>query len=163
MDSVMNRTLLFPLLLCLALSMAAGQAPAAEVIYRWVDQSGVIHFGDRPPAGVEATIVNAHQPPASRQPSPEPDPQDQTEEAAEPAPSYAEQRRQERAERRREFSERQRQVEAQCELMRRQLEWVEPSPRVLVNDEEGNPRRLTDEEREGLISEARSFIAENCD
>ncbi len=158
----MDRKLPLPLFLCLALSMAAGYTLAADVIYRWVDESGVVHFGDRPPAGVEATIVDARHPPAS-QPAPEPDQQDPVEEAAEPTLSYAEQRRQERAERRREFNEQQRQNEAECERMRRQLEWVEPSPRVLVNDEDGNPRRLTDQEREDLINEARSFIAENCD
>lgn len=154
------------LFLCLALPASAGSALAADMIYRWVDAAGVVHFSNQPPPGVAATIVTTGNPPAARPPATEPAPEAQQEaqqEAGEEELSYAEQRRRERAERRQRSSEEQRRIDGQCEIMRRQLAWVEPNPRVLVNDEQGNPRRLNDDEREDLINEARSFIAENCD
>ncbi len=46
--------------------------------------------------------------------------------------------------------------------MRRQKEWVEPSPRVLVQGDDGNPRRLDDEERDELLREANAFLEEHC-
>ncbi len=75
---------------------------------------------------------------------------------------HAEQRRQSRAERRQKYTEEKQKLESQCETMRRQKAFVEPSPRVLVNDEDGNPRRLGDNERDNLLNEANAFLAKNC-
>ncbi len=46
--------------------------------------------------------------------------------------------------------------------MRKQKAWVEPSPRVLVQDEDGTTRRLEDDEREQILKEADDFLAANC-
>jgi hypothetical protein len=47
--------------------------------------------------------------------------------------------------------------------MRRQKAFVEPSPRVLVDDGSGGTRRLDDNEREQMLNEANAYLAENCD
>src|SRR5690348_2172061 len=39
--------------LVLALPLVAG----ASAIYRWVDEQGRIHYGDRPPSGVQADAI----------------------------------------------------------------------------------------------------------
>lgn len=155
------------LALGLALALIAQMAPAADQIYRWKDEAGVVHYGDQPPEGVKATLVGvkpntvqiASPEPASRPPTGEEaaDP-----ETGEPEISYAEQSRQERAERRRQQQEEARRLEADCATMQRQKDWVEPSPRVIVEDEEGNPRRLDDDERLELLEEANAFLEENC-
>lgn len=155
------------LALGLALALIAQTAPAADQIYRWMDEAGVVHYGDQPPEGVKATLVGvkpntvqiASPEPASRPPTGKEaaDP-----EAGEQALSYAEQSRQERAERRRQQKEEARRLEADCATMQRQKDWVEPSPRVIVEDEDGNPRRLDDDERLELLEEANAFLEENC-
>ena len=43
--------------LCLLLVLAA--APAGAQLYRWVDDKGVVNYGEKPPAGRNATPVNA--------------------------------------------------------------------------------------------------------
>jgi hypothetical protein len=44
-----------PVTLLLALSLASTSVLAAA--YKWVDQEGVVHYGDQPPAGVPASTV----------------------------------------------------------------------------------------------------------
>jgi hypothetical protein len=155
------------LLLATGCALASGQAMAAKQIYRWVDEDGVVHFSSRPPDGAQAAVVDASSPdqPPEAAPAPAPAPAESAAETAgeEPELSYAEQRRQERESRRQQYLEKQRERDAQCENMRRQREWVEPSTRVLVQGEDGNPRRLNDEEREELLNEAITFLEENCD
>ena len=93
-------------------------------------------------------------------PSPE---TDTTAGAEEEAPlSVAEQRRQARAERRQKYNEDKQQTESQCKTVRAQKDFVEPNPRVIVQDEYGNPRRLNDREREEMLNEANAFLDKNC-
>jgi hypothetical protein len=151
----------------LALALMAPVAQAAHEVYRWVDKAGVVHYGDHPPEGVEATLVGV-KPNTVQSVNPEPASRKATGEEAtdaetgEPELSYAEQSRQERAEKRRQAQEEARRLEAECAVMQRQKDWVEPSPRVIVEDEEGNPRRLDDDERLKLLEEAKAFLEENC-
>ena len=165
-DPKMRWIIVTVFLLCVGLGTAATDAVAATVIYRWVDDNGVVHFGNQPPIDVQATVVGESSSAPSRVSAPataasgEP----ATEQAdGEPELSYAEQRRQERDKRRNEYSEEQRRLRGECEIMRRQRDWVEPSTQVLVEGDDGNPRRLSDEERLELLAEAKAFIAENCD
>jgi Domain of unknown function (DUF4124) len=44
------------LLLCVALLAWSGLL-SAGVVYKWVDSDGKVHYGDRPPDGVHAEIV----------------------------------------------------------------------------------------------------------
>lgn len=155
------------LALGLALALIAQAAPAADQVYRWVDGQGVVHYGDHPPEGVKATLVGV-KPNTVQIASPEPASRPATgeeaadPEAAEPAPSYAEQSRLDRADKRRQQQEEARKLQAECAVMQRQKDWVEPSPRVIVEDGEGNSRRLDDDERLKLLEEASAFLEKNC-
>jgi hypothetical protein len=44
-------------LICLLLAGSAGACPAAEV-YRWVDEKGVVNYGEKPPANRPSRPVN---------------------------------------------------------------------------------------------------------
>ena len=46
--------------------------------------------------------------------------------------------------------------------MQSQKDFLEPSTRVLVRDEDGNMRRLDNNEREEGLREANAFLAANC-
>lgn len=156
-----RKALLFSIALCMAGMSAAG----AQAVYRWTDADGVVHYGSRAPDGVDATLVSAANasgglgvsaseinPPASEAGA----------EGEEPEISYAEQRRQERAQRRADAMEENAEREAQCAAMRRQRDALEPSPRVIINDEDGNPVRMSDEDRVAGLEEARQYLSENC-
>ena len=148
------------------------QALAGEAIFRWVDEDGNVHFGDRAPQGVEAVQINVKPntvPLVQSGANALPDPGQATEGTepgmepeAEPL-SAAQQRRQDRAERRREQAEKDRIKAVNCEVMRNQKRQVEPSTRVMIDDGNGGVRRLTDQERQELLKESNDYLSENCD
>ncbi len=153
----------------LAVMLALTVDAATETIYRWVDAEGIVHFGDRPPEGVKAETVGVGTaPPVSAAPASPGAPAaggtadtDDTP-AKEPEPSYAQQRRDERAEKRQQMAADQKKIDAQCEAMRHQLAVTEPNPRVIVPTPGGGTRRLDDKERLELVNEAKTFIKKNC-
>lgn len=158
------------LLVTALLALAAGPA-FAEPIYRWVDDSGTVHFGTEAPPGVNAVLVEMKAAPAaSADPYPRPataeapaaDAKDQSAGDNEKPLSPAEKSRQERAARQAKAAEERKQVEAKCEAMRQQLAWTEPHPRVIVSTPDGGTRRLSDDERMKMVNEAKTYIAENC-
>ena len=46
------------LLIMLVLCLFPAAASAAEDVYRWIDERGVIHYGEKPPANRPSTLVN---------------------------------------------------------------------------------------------------------
>ena len=144
---------------------------ADDAVFRWVDEDGIVHFGDRVPEGVNAVEftlkpnrveLTGSETSAGSSPDPETAVDAGANARGEAELSNAEQRRQSRAERRQKYTADKQKMESQCETMRRQKEFIEPHPRVLVQDENGNPRRLEDSEREEMLNEANAFLAENC-
>lgn len=141
------------------LVFSAADAIATDEIYRWVDENGVVHFGDRPDgqAGVEKVEVqenqNSNTPTASA-----PAATDASQE-----PSYAQQRRDERAKKHEEAAEKEQAIAAGCEQRRQLVAQLEPSTRVMVRLEDGTVTRMDDNKRLETLAEAKAYIAENCD
>ena len=53
-----NRCTIIPwLLLALATGLVTTHSLAGE-IYKWTDENGLVHFGDRPPQGQQAQSIN---------------------------------------------------------------------------------------------------------
>lgn len=155
------RRFLMTVMLGTACALLWNAQAGAEDIYRWVDESGTVHFGERPPEGVDATRVEVRESGAAPQPAPAT--AQAPADVQTPAKSVAQQRREERAKRREEQQAEQAFLDAKCEAMRQQLAAVEPHVRVIVTTEEGESRRLDDAERLEMIDEAKTFIAENCE
>jgi len=142
-------------------------AMADQEIFRWVDEDGIVHFGDRLPEGVEADAISVRPNIVQSVPAKQPLAVQTGDEIAAgdlPVPilSRAEQSRQDRAKIRRKNAEKARILEANCATMRRQKEFIEPSSRVLVDDGNGGTRRLEDSEPEEALSEANTYLAANC-
>lgn len=146
--------------LCLMLAGLLAFAPpvVAETVYKWVDENGTVHFGERPPEGVESTAVNVSPKSAGLVPERKPDTN-----AADQQPSVAQQQRDERGEKARAMQQEAELMAAACEAQRSQLMRLEPRTRVLVRDPDGSTRMLDDDERLKAIDEARTFIEENCE
>lgn len=157
----MNKRNIF--IFTLALTLAAGAG--AQTVYRWVDGDGVVHYGARPPQGVEATAVNTAAASGGLGVAAEEirgGAGQAAGTAGEPEISYAEQRRRERAKRQQEAMQQDAERKGKCAAMQAQRAALEPSPRVIVRDAEGNPTRMDDNDRLAKLEEARKYLAENC-
>lgn len=146
--------------LLLTAAFALAGAAHAEELYRWVDAAGTVHFGPNPPKGVEAALVSIQPPPPGAGVDAPP--------AADAAPegtdkSPGQLAREERAMQRKEQAADKADREAKCTAMRERLAAVEPHTRVIVQEQDGEVRRLEDQERMDLIAESRSYIEKNCD
>lgn len=136
---------------------------AANEIYRWVDENGVVHFGEQPPEKGDAESVSIQQSTGiDATPSPEATPAN-PEDPLEPEPSVAQQRRDERAEKRAEREENERIIGEACAQRRTLVSQLEPSTRVMVRMEDGTVTRLDDNVRLETLNEAKTYIANNCE
>ncbi len=140
------------------LVLSATDAIATGEIYRWVDENGVVHFGDRPDGQTGAEKIDVQENRSSGQASSAPVSTDTGQQ-----PSYAQQQRDERAEKRRETAEKKQAIAAGCEQRRQLVAQLEPSTRVMVRLEDGTVTRMDDNKRLDTLGEAKAYIAENCD
>lgn len=143
----MRRIILTSLLLALSASAMASQ------VYKWVDAQGVTHFGSQPPQGQAATSVNTSAPPPKAA------------EQEQPAPTFESIADPEQAEfdkkAKQEVAAKQAELKKYCEDVRTNLAQLENNPRIRT-EVDGEMRRLSEEERQQRITEAKTAIAENC-
>jgi len=140
------------IILTSSLLLVLSATAMASQVYKWVDAQGVTHFGAQPPQGQQATTVNAAAPP--------PKPVEQ-----QPAPTFESISDPEQAaineKVKQEVAAKEAERKKYCESVRTNLAQLENNPRVRV-EMEGEVRRLTEEERQQRISEAKQSIADNC-
>lgn len=146
----MRRTIFMgSLLLALAPTVMAAQ------VYKWVDAQGITHFGAQPPEGVEASNVNTNTaqpktnfpPPAAPKPAPISSTDDKQKAVDEKVKQEVAQQEADRAQR--------------CTQLRENLAQFKNNPRVRV-EENGQVRRITEEERQERIAKSEKDIQENC-
>lgn len=145
----MRRIILTSFLLALSASAMASE------IYKWVDAQGVTHFGSQPPQGQSATSINT----SAAQPK------KAVEQEPEPAPTFDSIADPEQAEfdkkARQEVAAKEAERKKYCADVRTNLAQLENNPRVRV-EVDGEVQRLSEEERQERIAEAKTAIAENC-
>ena len=148
-----NSKLFRALLHFLALLLVA--APAFAQVYKWVDEKGVTHYGERPPQGSK--------------------PQGVPNRLASPLPTDSK-RNEDWQQKDREFRERHIQAESaderkqqeaakrneQCNQQRALLTRLKQSPRTFRLDAKGERVYLDDSERESAISRQEKLVAEHC-
>lgn len=167
------------LLACIAaLQLTAGNGIAvATEVFKWTDANGVVHYGDRPPDGQKAQLVNVWGAPRSTRTQAAPEPgsaqagtasdamtadSSKGQESA-PTQSLADVQREKMARNRKEQRETQAEMDRMCATHRQRLESVEPNRRVFYTDENGESVRMDDDKRIALVDESRDFIEKNCD
>ncbi len=150
------RMRLIELVVTLALTLSAGIA-AAEV-YRWVDEDGKVHYGDRKPATGTGTRALALPPAPSRD--------------ADHAERALKQRRlldafdAERDERRQAetaAAAAKHEREERCAKLERDLDRFNRANIVYSRDESGARIYMSDEEREATVARAREWRDKHCD
>ncbi|XKH00096.1 DUF4124 domain-containing protein [Marinobacter nauticus] len=147
----MNRKIL---MLALMMCATPGLATGASV-YKWTDENGVTHFGDRQPTGGNAEQVKVR--PSKGSGSNRQSPQERVN-AMEEQEQQDQQRRNETA-----VQEAQRkQREANCATARSNLEIIRSNARIRTEGEDGEIRYLTPEEIEERRQQFEKIAEENC-
>lgn len=161
----MRFAIIFLVILIGAFVIWAPQSAAQDEVYRWVDENGVVHYGDRAPQQKEAEVVSIPQtsgislkPPSNPEAADVANPADEQE----PQPSAAQQARDARAEARKERQAKAELTAKNCESARNVISQLEPSPRVNVTHEDGTVTRMDDNDRLEELARARAYVAENC-
>jgi hypothetical protein len=155
----MLRTLLIAPLLALIASTAP--CAIAQDIYKWVDEKGKTHFGDRPPAGAAQTqaITIRDIPEADRNV-----PSDAQRRAKENL--LLERFAEERAEKKQaavEEKKRRKKLIRQCIQARDQLRRIKRASHLYDLDDAGRQVVRSDEERKKVTRDLEQAIAKNCE
>lgn len=144
-------------LITVAVLVASASAGAAQ-IYKWTDAQGVQHFDTQPPPGQQAKPVQINAPaPAT--------PAGEEGDSAPVRPgakgSDAAQREADAAAKA-EANDQQRQIDDYCKEARENLARLRNNPRLSMTTEEGEVRRITQQERDAQITTTQKGINDNC-
>lgn len=135
----------------IATLLALGSTVAAERVYKWTDENGVVHFSASPPPDQQAERITVRSAPPTPVEAPEQSAGETPEgdlfsEAEQPDNSGIEEDNRRK----------------QCQKGRNMIAQIEPRPRVFSVDKDGNRTYLADEERIALLQQARDLVAEHC-
>lgn len=150
-----------------AVLLVMGSSPglANTEIYRWVGEDGVVHFSEQPPANIEAekvdTRVDESQGVDFDAASSSTTEAGESGADAEPV-DMAAKLREERAEARRQAAAERAETEASCKRANEVVAQLEPFPRVMTENAEGEMVRMDDNVRLEKLGEAKDYIAANC-
>jgi len=139
-----------------SLLLALSATASASQVYKWVDAQGNTHFGAQPPQGQEATSVNTGVAPPKPAAAPAPLP-------TLPKPGAVDDPAQKAIDEKvkKEVADNEEKRAKYCEVTRTNLAQLQNNPR-LTTEENGQVRRLTEEERQAKIAESQKGIADNC-
>ncbi|WP_022965933.1 DUF4124 domain-containing protein [Denitrificimonas caeni] len=127
----------------------------AAPVYKWVDARGVTHFSAEPPVNQKAESINTN----SFQPKVPEKTAEQI--AAEEAQASARTQAEVDREVRQKVAEEEAALKKYCSEIRHNLAQLESNPRVMAQVD-GQPTRLTEEERQARITEIKKSIEERC-
>jgi hypothetical protein len=162
-DTKMRSAIIFTAILIAPLVLTAMDARADDEIYRWVDENGVVHFGDNPEGQANSELIEIKNNPSGITPVNPAPAATGSNPLEEPPLSAAQQQRADRAEKMKEAAAKKEAIAAGCEQRHQLVAQLEPSPRVIVQFEDGTVGRLDDNERLEMLNEAKTYIAEKCD
>jgi hypothetical protein len=139
----------------LAVLLAAATAHAQ--VYRWVDEQGKVHYGERPPSGAKAAPVENRlaTPPGAPAPKAAPDASQQERDF--------QRRRMEREQQEAREQKAAAKARQQCERERARLAQLRNVRRIQSGvDEKGNLRYMSEAERADAIAAQEGAVARAC-
>ena len=140
----------------LGVVLAAAVAAAHAQVFKWVDEKGRTHYGEKPPDGTKASEVARPAPPSDPKKVQSPDAWKQKE--LDLRKERIERERRESKEEARSSAERER----RCRHARGALDRIENVQGLYRLDDKGQRQYLTDAERDEERRKARAAIAESC-
>lgn len=145
----------FALLGALLTTLTLSTSLEASKFYKWTDESGVVHYGERPPVPSEAKVVNVHVSPASEEAEKSPEEKRAALEAAQAKAA-------EEAARKQTSAENDEIAKENCEIYRQNLSALQNSARIREKDASGEYRYLTEEEKAERTTAAETYLKDNC-
>ncbi|WP_417546121.1 DUF4124 domain-containing protein [Marinobacter sp.] len=149
----MNRKIL---MLTLLIAVAPGMAMSASV-YKWTDENGITHFGDRQPVGANSETVNVRSGTSSSAAANRPSPQKRLGEFQEQQQKEADREKETAVE-----AARRKQRVANCESARSNLKVIDSNARIRI-EENGELRYLSPEEVAEQREKLEEIATENCE
>ena len=128
----------------------------ADGVYKWVDEQGEVHYGDRPPVDATANEVEIED-----RPGPAEDTASRREKARRLLDAIESEREQKKAAAARDQA-RSAQRKRNCAIAKRRAEILERANSVSVTDDDGQRRYLNDQERAAALARARKLVQEWC-
>jgi hypothetical protein len=153
-------------ILCVATCTAALGAAAA--VYKWTDEQGVTHYGEKPPPGRKAQELQIRTAPQSAPPAAaKGDGKDKPGRGWQEQEREYQQRRVERLEQEHKEQQQQARMRAEakerCRVARYDLDLFEKRGRPVYRlDEKGERKYYEDKERDAIIARAKKEVAEFC-
>lgn len=140
------------LLLGLFLPLAAG----AQGLYKWVDEKGVVHYSDQPPAGKAGKKLDVAPPPPLGSPAPQRSRswQEQVQDANE--------RRFQQEKQQKEALQSARETEQKCLRARSALDTLRRERPIFRVDKQGEREYMSDEERQRQIANWQQQADSHC-
>lgn len=135
-----------------SLLLALSSSTMAAQVYKWVDAQGITHFSAQPPQGQAAQTLNTVTPPPKSVAA--------ESDASENSESLVDQEKIDRKVKQ-QVAEQEAERKRYCETLQTNLAQLQNNPRVRV-EENGEVRRLKEEERQSRIAETMQKIEENC-
>lgn len=132
--------------------------PLWGAVYKWVDENGNVHYGDRPPSS--ATGSEEIDPSAVASP-PDPVREKRREKRDRLLDAFQDERRQKKAVADKARADKARR-ETNCALARKQLGALEHARYLYIPDSGGNRRVLSDEQRDNALANARGEVQKWC-
>ncbi len=145
------------LAVCLSMLLLALNALAQDGLYKWVDDRGVVHYSDTPPAGKVGGKLQV-----------KPQPSLDGSQAAPRSRSWQEQlqesneRRFQDEKKQKEAQQKAREVEEKCQRARYALDSLKRERPLYRLDKEGERTFMEDEERRRLIADWQQQADANC-
>ncbi|WP_197085525.1 DUF4124 domain-containing protein [Cellvibrio sp. pealriver] len=133
---------------CMA-ALALSQSAIAAKVYTWKDKNGVVHYGERPPKDVQATLVKTRT--GHSEPTPEQIAASQPKPAAEQQPAA-----QSGAQQSLKDPER-------CAAARENLEILNTVARLRIQNADGIMVPMTEEDKKQQRIEAQKVIEQACE
>ncbi len=132
-------------------------ADAGGKYYKWVDGSGVIHYGENPPDPAKAQLVNVHTGVPTGTPATEEDLEKKQ------AKLMGNETAETGAQEKKSVSEENAKIiKENCEVYKQNLSALKNSARIREKDAKGEYRYLSDEEKNERTKAAETYIQENC-
>ena len=143
-------------LLWVTLGVALASPGLLAEMYKWVDDEGQVQYSQSPPPGRPAQTIK---------PPPKVDSKAARDKLKQQLQDFEVRgdKRQEQAEADQKTQEQAGERKADCEAARERLAKLAGKPRILQYAEDGSSKRLTEEERQAAIAEARKKIEEHCE
>ncbi len=131
---------------------------AVSGVYRWVDENGKTHYGDRPPAEQQADEIKQKQTSSPNSPPS----QNNSAETRQRLLDRYEQEREEKKEAARKKREEAEKRKRNCELARKRLKYYESYPLLYEKLPDGERRYLSAEEKDADMRKLREAVEHWC-